>query len=94
MFSYFTKRTIESDYVAGRNYLPVSKPVLWPCDSSIFFYKTPENSQYRFMKDGYSDLFGRAILIIGKAKRETFTVFAKTNYYSCSFASVPGMSHK
>ena len=58
----FSGRPKESDVLMGRNSLPVSVPVFWPCTSPTCFHKTPTDHHGPFKdKDTYSNLFGRHV---------------------------------
>ena len=58
----FSGRPKESDVLMGRNSLPVSVPVFWPCTSPTCFHKTPKDHHGPFKdKDTYSNLFGRHV---------------------------------
>ena len=58
----------------GRNSVPVSMPVLWPCTSPICFHKTHKDSHGPFKKDGetHSDL--NDMLIICRTREETIAL--------------------
>ena len=56
----FSGRPKECDVLMGRNHVPGSMPVLWPCTSLNCFYKIPKDPHGTFQKDTntYSNLFG------------------------------------
>ena len=59
MCSIFSGQPKECDISVGKNSVPVSMPVLWPCTSPIYFHKTPKDPHGPFKKDRdtHSDLF-------------------------------------
>ena len=79
----------KSDVSMGRNPVPVSIPVLWPCTSPKCFHKTPKDSHGPFKKDRdtHSNLLGRHI---DRAKEETNS----STRYSHFFTSVSGICYK
>ena len=79
----------KSDVSMGRNPVPVSIPVLWPCTRPKCFHKTPKDSHGPFKKDRdtHSNLLGRHI---DRAKEETNS----STRYSHFFTSVSGIFYK
>ena len=75
----------------GRNSVPVSMPVLWPCTSPICFHKTHKDSHGPFKKDGetHSDLNDMLIDYLQNKGRDY-----SSRRHSHSFTSVPGICHK
>ena len=77
--SIFSGQPKESGISMGRNSVPVSMPVLWPCTSPIYFHKTPKDRHGPFKRDRdtHSDLFGRYVDYWqnkGRALRDTVII--------------------
>ena len=87
----FSARPKESDVLMGRNTLPASMPVLWPCTSPICFHKTPKDPHGPFKKnrDMHSDLIGRHIDYWQNKGKDYSSL-----RYSHSFTSVTGICYK
>ena len=87
----FSGQPKQSDVLMGRNHVPVSIPVLWPCTSAICFLKTPKDLHDPFQKDTdtHSNLFGRHVDYWQNKGRDY-----SSKRYSHSFTSVSGICYK
>ena len=86
----FSGQPKESDVSMGRNPVPVSMPMLWPCTSPICFHKTPKDPHGPFKdRDTHSNLFGRHVDYWQDKGRDYSSA-----RYSRFFTSVPGICYK
>ena len=86
MRATFSGRPKESDVSMGRNSVPVSMTLLWPCASPTCFHKTPKDPHGTFTndRDTHSNLFERHLDYWQNKGRDN----------SRSFTSQPGICYK
>ena len=73
----FSGRPKENDVSMGRNPVPVSMPVLWPCTSPIWFHKTPKDPHGPFKRDRDTIrivIYLDDMLIIGRTREEVIVL--------------------
>ena len=70
----FSGRPKESDVSMGRNPVPVSMTVFWPCTSPIRFHKTPKDALALLKRIGIRVVIYLDMLIIGRTREETIAL--------------------
>ena len=74
MCPIFSGRPKESDASMGRNPVPVSMTVFWPCTSPIRFHKTPKDALALLKRIGIRVVIYLDMLIIGRTREETIAL--------------------
>ena len=74
MCPIFSGRPKESDVSMGRNPVPVSMTVFWPCTSPIRFHKTPKDALALLKRIGIRVVIYLDMLIIGRTREETIAL--------------------
>ena len=72
--SIFSGRPKESAVSMGRNSVPVSVTVFWPCTSPIRFHKTPKDALALLKGIGIRVVIYLDMLIIGRTREETIAL--------------------